>query len=246
MEMKLLLSTFVLVFFAELGDKTQLAALAVSAGAKKPWTVFMGASAALLLSTLIAVLLGSAFSRLFRPYLLKGIAGVIFLVFGVVFIADAMRSAKAAPPAAGAELAPNVMARIVLEMAAEFEESAAADYARLAVSAEDPNLRVLFLALGEEDAGHLKQVRGLLREQPETGVKDLGRTPPELPLPSAITPQSDGRTIEAAMAHERSMAAFYGALAKSAPFPSLKAVFSRLAAEETGHLHRLERMVQHG
>ncbi|MFM7733764.1 MAG: TMEM165/GDT1 family protein, partial [Cyanobium sp.] len=52
------LSTATTVFLAELGDKTQLAALLLSAESGRPLVVFLGASAALIGSSLVGVLLG--------------------------------------------------------------------------------------------------------------------------------------------------------------------------------------------
>lgn len=243
MELKLVLSTFALVFFAELGDKTQLAALAASAGSRKPWAVFIGASVALLLSTLIAVLLGNVFSRMAKPQVIKGIAGVIFLVFGALFIADACRTARAAPAPVTRVGKPGALARIALEMAAGFEAAAAEDYSRLAAAAEEPSLRALYATLAEEEAEHLKDMRRLLaadaRGEPEAG--EVARA--ELPTPTPIGDAAAG-ALSAAAEHERSMAEFYRALAASTRFPSMKNVFVRLAEEETRHLDRLEQVRQ--
>jgi putative Ca2+/H+ antiporter (TMEM165/GDT1 family) len=47
MDWRLLVTTFAMIFLAEMGDKTQLAAMALSAESKKPLTVLLGASLAL-------------------------------------------------------------------------------------------------------------------------------------------------------------------------------------------------------
>jgi len=79
-----ILTTFALVFLAELGDKTQLAVLAM-ATRNTPWAVFVGAGAALLASTLLAVALGYALPR-FLPEsstrILHYIAGGLFIIVG--------------------------------------------------------------------------------------------------------------------------------------------------------------------
>ena len=82
MDWKLFVGTFALIFLAELGDKTQLAALASSAGSRSPWSVFAGASAALVLSTLLAVLIGATLQRLCPVHYLKGGAAILFFVLG--------------------------------------------------------------------------------------------------------------------------------------------------------------------
>jgi len=79
------LSAFVMVFLAELGDKTQLAVVALASQSKVPWGVFLGAGSALSVSTLLAVLLGYNLSRLFPPSavrILHYAAGGLFILFG--------------------------------------------------------------------------------------------------------------------------------------------------------------------
>ena len=79
------LSAFALVFLAELGDKTQLAVMALAGRSKAPWAVFIGAGSALLLSTLLAVLLGCNLPRLIPPSatrILHYIAGTLFIGVG--------------------------------------------------------------------------------------------------------------------------------------------------------------------
>jgi len=55
---RIALSAFAFVFLAELGDKTQLAVLALTMKSPSPWPVLVGASLALILSTGLAVGLG--------------------------------------------------------------------------------------------------------------------------------------------------------------------------------------------
>ena len=84
MDAKLLLTVFSTVFLAELGDKTQLATFLYAAEAENAkWTVFLGASSALVLSSALGVLLGGAVSQLLSPRALSWIAGVGFIAVGV-------------------------------------------------------------------------------------------------------------------------------------------------------------------
>lgn len=79
-----ILTTFALVFLAELGDKTQLAVLAM-ATRNTPWAVFVGAGAALLASTLLAVILGCTLPRILpesSTKILHYIAGSLFVIVG--------------------------------------------------------------------------------------------------------------------------------------------------------------------
>lgn len=74
---------FITVFLAELGDKTQLAALLFAGQSKaSPWLVFAAAAGALVLSTALAVALGSAGSQYLSKVPLKLIGGIGFLLMG--------------------------------------------------------------------------------------------------------------------------------------------------------------------
>ena len=86
MSWKLFGSTFLAVFIAEMGDKTQLAAFGISGGASSRWTVFIAASLALVASTAIAVVAGGWVSRHVPLVWIKRGAGVIFIVLGVLFV----------------------------------------------------------------------------------------------------------------------------------------------------------------
>ncbi len=90
MDLKVLFVVFGTVFLAELGDKTQLATVLF---ASKPSvslvTVFVGASAALILSSLIAVAAGSVISQYVDPRYLSYIAGAGFIIIGIWTILQA-------------------------------------------------------------------------------------------------------------------------------------------------------------
>lgn len=82
MDFKLILTTFLSVFVAELGDKTQLATLGFAAEGKSKLAVFIGSASALVATSLIAVVFGEALSRVISPLALKRAAGVLFVVLG--------------------------------------------------------------------------------------------------------------------------------------------------------------------
>jgi Ca2+/H+ antiporter, TMEM165/GDT1 family len=92
MDLKLLLTTFGLVFLAELGDKTQLATFCFSADCDSRLSVFLGSAGALVLSSLIAVMLGAGVSRLISPSTIKLGAGIFFLVVGAWTTYSAVRT----------------------------------------------------------------------------------------------------------------------------------------------------------
>jgi len=84
MNTKLFLTVFATVFFAELGDKTQIATI-LFAGNKdvNKLTVFIGASLALILTSAIGVLVGSTLSDFVNGKYLSYIAGVGFILVGI-------------------------------------------------------------------------------------------------------------------------------------------------------------------
>lgn len=86
MDWKLLLTTFVTIFVAELGDKTQLATLSFASGGTSRWTVFIGASLALVATSAIAVVVGEALGRMVPPLVLRRGAGVLLIALGMVFL----------------------------------------------------------------------------------------------------------------------------------------------------------------
>jgi putative Ca2+/H+ antiporter (TMEM165/GDT1 family) len=82
-DFKVMLTTFGMIFLAELGDKTQLATFAFAAENKTRLAVFLGAAGALILTSLLAVIFGSAVSRLIPANYIKIGAGVLFVLLGL-------------------------------------------------------------------------------------------------------------------------------------------------------------------
>lgn len=80
-------TTFFTVFLAEVGDKTQLAAITATVRSGALWTVFLAASAALVCATAIGVLLGDALFRVIPPTAIRWAAGMAFIGVGVWVLA---------------------------------------------------------------------------------------------------------------------------------------------------------------
>lgn len=83
-EVRVLLSTFALLFVAELGDKTQLAVISMTAKHKMPLWVFLGAALALTAVTALGVLGGGLLTRFIPELVLRKIAAVLFVGMGVL------------------------------------------------------------------------------------------------------------------------------------------------------------------
>ena len=91
-EIKVFASTFLTIFLAELGDKTQLTTLLMSAEFQSPWTVFAGAGAALVLTSLLGVLVGSWLAKRVSAKTLEKAAAVMLLIIAALLIWDVTQS----------------------------------------------------------------------------------------------------------------------------------------------------------
>jgi putative Ca2+/H+ antiporter (TMEM165/GDT1 family) len=87
-EVRVLLSTFALLFVAELGDKTQLAVISMTAKHKMPLWVFLGAALALTAVTALGVLGGGLLTRFIPELVLRKIAAVLFVGMGILMWFD--------------------------------------------------------------------------------------------------------------------------------------------------------------
>lgn len=83
MDFQLLLVSFVTVFVSELGDKSQLAAIALSGSSGSPKAVFLGSASALLLASFLGVLLGESTAILLPEKVVKGFAALGFALLAV-------------------------------------------------------------------------------------------------------------------------------------------------------------------
>ena len=86
MEWKVILSTFTLIFLAELGDKTQLALFSYAAETRRPLSVLIGGGAALVLTTLLAVAIGGTIGRYVPESVMRWVSGALFIGFGILIL----------------------------------------------------------------------------------------------------------------------------------------------------------------
>jgi putative Ca2+/H+ antiporter (TMEM165/GDT1 family) len=89
------LASFTLLFVAELGDKTQLAMVAMAAGTGKLWSVFLGGTLALWVVSLIGVILGRTVLRRIPRVWMHRVAAAMFLAFGLLAVARGLMAAPA-------------------------------------------------------------------------------------------------------------------------------------------------------
>jgi putative Ca2+/H+ antiporter (TMEM165/GDT1 family) len=88
---KLIASTFVMIFLAELGDKTQISTFAMAANARSMLSVFIGAAGALVLTTIIAVVLGGVIGRFVPEKIIKFVSAGVFIGFGILTLIEALK-----------------------------------------------------------------------------------------------------------------------------------------------------------
>lgn len=86
MDWKIFGTAFLTLFLAELGDKTQLAVITMSAKTESKVAVFLGASLALVLVSLLGVLVGGVLSQFVPVEWLQRIVAVAFIVIGVLML----------------------------------------------------------------------------------------------------------------------------------------------------------------
>jgi putative Ca2+/H+ antiporter (TMEM165/GDT1 family) len=85
-DLQAFLSTFALVFLAELGDKTQLATLSMAASRRSRWAVFAGAALALVTITFLSVVVCEVLVKVVPVEYVKRAGGVLFIVIGITIL----------------------------------------------------------------------------------------------------------------------------------------------------------------
>ena len=86
MEWKIFGTAFLTLFLAELGDKTQLAVITMTAKTENKLSVFLGASVALVVVTLLGVLAGGVLTQFVPAEWLQRIVALAFIVIGVLML----------------------------------------------------------------------------------------------------------------------------------------------------------------
>lgn len=237
----LFFSTFLLIFLAELGDKTQLAVMTQSASSNGKWTVFLAGALALISTTAIGVLAGDLIRR-FVPdeRWIKGVAGAVFLGFGVwmlmgVFFQKPQRDMPALP----AETA--WAGGFVLQQTERLERSLMDLFARLANGSLKPDEKAALLRMAEESKWHHEAMlcalaSGSDRDIPFTDAM-IRRFPPLDELSGTAV-----ETMDDAVRCERAMARYYQVLSETVPVTRLGETFRALAVAEENLAARLERL----
>jgi putative Ca2+/H+ antiporter (TMEM165/GDT1 family) len=88
MDWRVFLTTFGVIFLAEMGDKTQLAAMTMAAESKKPLSVFIAAALALTAVSAIGVVVGGALGHYVPIIWVKRVAAISFILIGVLILLE--------------------------------------------------------------------------------------------------------------------------------------------------------------
>jgi rubrerythrin len=265
MNFKIMLASFALIFVAELGDKTQLAALAFTTSYRSPWMVFIGTSLALITTSALAVLLGEALNRVLPVKVLHISSGVLFVLMGVILLVNVARKAEVtpvpaptAPPRTEAEPRSAVFA-FVTSQATAFEEEIIARLEKIMEALPASTMRDTLATIIAEDRQHMlsisalrdtqmpileqdgDQVSGsdLLRLQqcaPAAERVQQGATEREAGTPAV---QTGNQAIQQAVESEEALAEFYLALARMAKLHPVRDAFRWLAMEDIRHAQTL-------
>jgi putative Ca2+/H+ antiporter (TMEM165/GDT1 family) len=86
MDWRVFLTTFGVIFLAEMGDKTQLAAMTMAAQTKRPWAVFIASALALAAVSAIGVVVGSVVGDYVPLIWVKRVAALAFIIIGVLIL----------------------------------------------------------------------------------------------------------------------------------------------------------------
>jgi putative Ca2+/H+ antiporter (TMEM165/GDT1 family) len=88
MDWRVFMTTFATIFLAEMGDKTQLAAMTMAAETKRPLTVFLSAALALVCVSALGVAVGGALGHYLPLEWIRRVAALGFIAIGVLILLD--------------------------------------------------------------------------------------------------------------------------------------------------------------
>jgi Ca2+/H+ antiporter, TMEM165/GDT1 family len=88
--MKIFIASFLFVVLAEMGDKTQLATVALAAKYQSIFPIWMGTTAAMLVADAFGIIVGVVLGKKIPERFVKWFAAVIFILFGIIGLYDSL------------------------------------------------------------------------------------------------------------------------------------------------------------
>lgn len=257
MDWKTLLLSFSIVFLAELGDKTQLTALALTTSrGGGTWAVFIGASLALISTTALAVLCGSFLSRFLPERYLHLVSAVLFIVMGVALLVSMVwkSTAKAAEPVPSATAAvvgkasrrPSLREGLLIRQLAAFERRLAADIDKQIADMPDCACREALATMAAAHRGHRQAIVAMSEQArlEEPASERAGEISGMVDKLSQCAEKIQ-EPLEAIIRKQEAAAEFYVAMAQLVSQHQLRDELRRLAGEELRMAEQLCTLVNH-
>lgn len=250
MDWKTLLLSFSIVFLAELGDKTQLTALTLTtARGGGTWSVFIGASVALVCTTAIAVLCGSFLTRFLPERYLHLGSAVLFIIIGVALLANmAWRNgaARAAGEPGGADAAgtpaaagsiglkPSLLKALIVRQVTAYERDLVADIDRQLRSMPTGPEQDLLRQLAAAHRQHGQDIAAMADNPGDDGpgAVHAGEVQGILGKLQACRCHDEHQPIQNIIRRQEAAAEFYVALAQIVDRHEVRDLLRRLAAHE--------------
>lgn len=247
MNWKLFFSTFIIIFLAELGDKTQLAVMAASASNKTTLTVFLGAAFALVLSTFIAVVVGAILPKFLPEKVLKIVAGIAFLIFGLLYLKEALLTKeKPETPVSITLPAKGILRDSLIKSALYFEEQEISGYIKTLACIGEGTVKNMLGDLIEEEKAHIKKLRACINSTIKS-AEEIVLDMVEFSCPSRYTITDNDKEpvdiLDKLVKREEMMARFYSDVSRKALIKDVKQVFAYLAEEEKTHVEKLKQVI---
>lgn len=248
MDLKIILASFVLVFVAELGDKTQLTALAFASSSRSPWAVFIGTSLALVAAAALAVVFGEALARFLPPRVLRIGAAVLFVLIGLILLVNEARKAGGEKqPSENVSSQTGPIGAVIRQQVRAFESELAAEARDEAAATGDEALREVLLKIATAHEGHRASMLGMQGlDAPESSTTPKQREDIETHLAAVGEQSHEGSDALARLIRRQEAAAeFYIALARMTSFHDARDTLRQIAIEEIDLAQELCSLTNH-
>ncbi len=238
MDIKLIASTFFILFLAELGDKTQFAAIAASAGSNKPLSILIGAVLALTISSIIAVAAGSIIGNIIPIRYIKIAAGVLFLIFGIIYIKEGLTKENFQIEKPTETTRPKTL---VINVAKQFELQELDILKEALKKITNPETKAVIEKIIQNDTNHFKSLNNITGQ--ELYIED--NITNHQYLNSVFTDcHEDNQTLKELILREEAMADFYRILSEKTKITSAKKIFKQLYYEEKEHSTKIHALIK--
>ena len=239
MDFKLIVSTFFVIFLAELGDKTQFAAMAASAGSNKPLSILIGAALALTLSSAIAVVSGVVIGNLIPAKYIKIVAGILFILFGILYIRESFAAEKKPEDPV---LSSGILSHSIIKAAKAFEEEELKMLAAARERIKEYNCRSVLDSIMEQEEEHLHILHNLNNEGLPDDQAPLGGH--QMLKETFSCSDEDSETLMDIYEREIAMADFYRIMAEKSKISSVAGALQKLYLEELDHAERIKSLLK--